>query len=125
MKILWWRILLAAIVLELLYGAFLYLVLGMAEQAYTLLGITSVFLFMTIGGFWVGSKATAHRVLQGGLVGLAAVLFYTALTIPAVLSGELAITGPFLLNHLAKVVGGAFGGALSNVLPVSRKRMSA
>lgn len=121
MKILWGRILLAAIVLELLYGVFLVFVLGSAEQAYATLGIASVFVFMAIGGLWVGWKATSLPVVQGGLVGVAAVLFYTALTTPAVLSGELAITAPFLLNHLAKVLGGLFGGLLGNVLRVSRR----
>jgi hypothetical protein len=122
MKILWWRILIAAIVLEILYGLFLVFVLGAAEQAYTTFGIASVFVFMAIGGLWVGSKATSRPVLQGGVIGVVAVLFYTVLTAPAVLSGELAVTGPFLLNHLAKVLGGACGGFLARILPTSRKR---
>ena len=86
MKILWWRILIAAIVLELLYGVFLVFVLGAAEQAFTTLGIVSVFLFMALGGFWVGSRATSRPILQGGLVGVVAVLFYTVLTTPKWLS---------------------------------------
>jgi putative membrane protein (TIGR04086 family) len=120
MKILWWRILIAAIVLELLYGVFLVFILGAAEEAFTTLGIASVFVFMAIGGFWVGSRAPSRPVLQGGLVGVVAVLFYTALTTPAVLSGELLVTGPFLLNHLSKVLGGAFGGLLAKSLPAAR-----
>lgn len=121
MKILWWRILTAAIVLELLYGVFLVFVLGAAEQAFTILGIASVFIFMATGGVWVGSKSPSRPVLQGGLVGVVAVLFYTILTTPAALSGELAVTGPFLLNHLAKVLGGIVGGLLANIMP-ARKR---
>jgi putative membrane protein (TIGR04086 family) len=125
MKILWWRILIAAIVLELLYGVFLVFVLGAAEQAFTAFGVASVFVFMAIGGFWLGSRATSHPVLQGGLVGVVAVVFYTALTTPAVLSGELAVTGPFLLNHLAKVLGGTFGGLLASIMSASRKHAAA
>ena len=121
MKILWWRILIAAIALEFLYGVFLVFVLGAAEQAFTTLGIVSVFLFMALGGFWVGSRATSRPILQGGLVGVVAVLFYTVLTTPGVLSGELAVTGPFLLNHLAKLLGGSFGGLLAGVMSASRK----
>lgn len=121
MKILWWRILIAALVLELLYGAFLVFILGAAEEAFTTLGIASVFVFMAIGGFWVGSRTTSGPVLQGSLVGLVALLFYTALTTPAVLSGELAVTGPLLLNHLAKVVGGAFGGLVAKTVAASTK----
>lgn len=121
-RFLWWRIILAAVVLEVLYGLCLVFVLGSAEIAYTALGIAAVFVFMAIGGFWIASRAAWRPVLQAGLVGVVAVLFYTALTIAAVLSGELPITGAFLLNHLAKVLGAITGGMLAVTL-IRRKAL--
>lgn len=121
MNIQWLRILITAVALELLYGFYLIGLLDSAEQAYTILGIASVFAFMMLGGFWIGMKARSHPVLQAGLVGLAAVLFYTVLTIPVMLGGELPVTVPFLLNHLAKVLGGVCGGLLSTAYSATRK----
>jgi hypothetical protein len=125
MKILWGRILIAAVVLELLYGLFLIFILGSADYAYTPLGMATVFVFMMIGGAWIGLKAASRRVFHGGLVGLVAVLFYTVLTSPAVFSGELVVTGPFLLNHVAKILGGISGGLLSATVLNAKTRRRA
>jgi hypothetical protein len=116
MKILWVRILIAGIVLELLYGLYLVFILGAAEMAFMVQGIISAFVFMMIGGLWLASEAKAHRIGQAALVGVAAVLFYTILTIPGVITGELEITPPFLVNHAAKILGATAGGLVSTLL---------
>jgi hypothetical protein len=115
-KILWGRILIAAVGLEVLYGLLLVFLLGDAEIAYTAAGIATVFVFMMFGGLGVGRKAASRPVLQATLVGVIAVLFYTVLTVPAVVSGELLITVPLLLNHAAKILGAGFGGWLATVM---------
>lgn len=122
MKILWGRILIAAFVLEVLYGLLLYAVLGGPEVAFMALGIGVVFVFMLLGGLWVARKAVWKPVLQGALVGIAAVIIYSVLTTPAMIAGELAVTGPLLLNHLAKIAGGTVGGLLAATVLAPGKR---
>ena len=124
MKILWGRILITGLVLEVLYGLFLVFVLGAAEQAYRPIGLSSGFVVMAIGGFFVGRTATWRPVLQGGLVGVAAVLFYTALTTPGVIGGQLVVTGVFVLNHLLKILGATAGGWVAATLPAPKERSS-
>jgi len=114
MKIIWWRILVVAVVLELLYGGFLYQVIGDTQQAFAPVGLISVFIFMLLGGALIGWMAPSRKLLQATLVGVTAVVFYTLLTIPVVVSGELQITGPLLLNHLLKIIGAAAGGLLAS-----------
>ncbi len=68
---------------------------------------------MAIGGFWAALQAETRAVFWGGMVGIVAVLLYTALTTGAVLRGELSVTGAFLLNHLLKVLEGMLGGFIA------------
>ena len=116
MKIMWWRIVIVAVVLELLYGVFLYQVLGDAQLAFAPVGLISVFVFMLIGGTLIAWMAESRRLLQATLVGVTAIVFYTLLTIPVMLSGELPITGALLLNHLLKIAGAASGGPVGAAL---------
>jgi len=112
----WWRIIIAAVVLEFLYAGFLYQVLGDAQLAFAPVGLISVGVFMLLGGALIAWTAPSRKLLQGTLVGVVAVVFYTLLTIPVMLSGELQITGPLLLNHLLKLVGAAIGSLIGTAL---------
>lgn len=66
-KVIWWRIVIAAFVLEMLYGLFLVFLLGAAEEAYTARGIACVFAFMMIGGLWIGWKAAWRPMLHAAM----------------------------------------------------------
>lgn len=116
MGILWWRILAVALVLEMLYGAFVYTILGAAEQALAPVGLVSVFLFMLAGGAAIAWMAPSRKILQGSLVGIAAIALYTLITIPAMSSGELVLTAGYLINHLCKLLGAAAGSLIGVAL---------
>ncbi len=96
-------------------------ILGSAQQAYTPLGLSAVFLFMAVGGYWTALKAETRAVLWGGMVGAVAVALYTALTTGAVLRGELAVTEAFLFNHLLKMLGGMLGGFIAGARVKARR----
>lgn len=129
MKILWWRIVAAGVVLELLYGVFIFAILGSNAAAYTSVGLAAVFLMMMIGGVWVGRSAGSMPVAQGALVGVAAVSFYLTLLGVFFLLGaatdEAAATeetpmGLWLLNHALKILGGAVGGYIGGSMLTKR-----
>jgi hypothetical protein len=86
-KILWWRILLAGIAAELLYIVYLVAMLGDIQRAYSVAGFAGVFGLMLIGGLWIGRSAGSKSTPQGGLVGVAGILFYTALGLTSALIG--------------------------------------
>ena len=91
----------------------IYSLFGSPDVAFQPLGMAIVFVLMLLGGLWIGRKAVSRPVRKGALVGVAAALLYTVLTIPVMMSGELAVTAPLLLNHAAKILGAAAGGALA------------
>jgi hypothetical protein len=49
-------------------------------------------------------------LLHGALVGIAAILLYTALTFRLMMNGQLPMGVSFFAAHLVKVLGGAAGG---------------
>lgn len=125
MKLLWGRIIVAGILCEILYALYLQYVLGDLNEAYALTGMLGVLACMMLGGLWVGRSAASRPVIQGALVGVAAIVFYMTLIIVFVLFGpdedqaaQQAGFDPalFLLNHGLKIVGGAVGGFLGGVL---------
>lgn len=98
--------------MELVYGIYISLIRWYAPNllanACTLGGL------MLIGGYRVGRKANKNHILQGALVGLTGVLFYTVvvLIIQPDTSQMPSILHVFLEN-LAKILGGALGGYLA------------
>jgi hypothetical protein len=124
MKLLWVRIIVAGIVCEILYALYLQFVLGDLSQAYAVTGMLGVVVAMMLGGLWVGRSAASRPVIQGALVGVAAVVFYMTLVIVFFLVGpepddaaqQAGSPGLFALNHALKIVGGAAGGYLGGVL---------
>jgi hypothetical protein len=77
---------------------------------------------LAVGGWWVGSKASSNKVLQGGLVGVASAVAYVVITTPFVIAGKLEMTYDFLyfwFNGI-KILGGASGGLLDLTLAKSR-----
>ena len=112
MKILWGRVLVAGLLVELLL---LVALNGVSRPLYGSEGDSPVvfvggFFFTLIGGLWVGRKAPSHFVLHGTLVGMAAVALYTALTLQLTLTGQLEIDLRFFAAHIAKILGGSLGG---------------
>ena len=122
MKALWWRILLAAFALEVVYAVLIYSLFGSPDVAFEPLGMAIVFVLMLLGGLWIGRKAVSRPVRNGALVGVAAALLYTVLTIPVMMSGELPVTAALLLNHAAKILGAAAGGALAATVLAPKAR---
>lgn len=122
MKALWWRILLAAFALEIVYAVLIYSIFGSPDVAFQPLGMAIVFVLMLLGGLWIGRQAGSRPVWKGALVGVAAALLYTVLTIPVMMSGELPVTAALLLNHAAKILGAAAGGALAATVLAPKAR---
>ena len=119
MRILWWRIIILGVVLEIAYGIFIFGILGSNAAAYDVAGLVGVALLMMLGGLLVGWKADWQPTVQGALVGVTAVALYLVLfgaaTIFGAEMGEAGATEPvpwglWSLNHVLKLVGGAVGG---------------
>lgn len=125
---LWVRIVLAGILCEVLYGLYLQFVLGDLLQAYALSGMLGVVVLMALGGIWVGFSASSKPALNGGLVGIAAIVFYFLLLGAFTLLGpEVEATeatefqpGLLVLNHALKIVGGLAGGFIGGALRSSK-----
>jgi putative membrane protein (TIGR04086 family) len=116
MRIHWGRILLAAFVAEALLVA----VFQIASQRFgNLSGGVVVFLggfaFMFVGAQWVARKIDSRFLLHGTLVGIAAVLFYTIITLYLTVGGQFRIDYNirFFLAHIVKILGGAVGSFLA------------
>lgn len=111
-NILWWRILLTGLSMELIYGIYIGFIRwyepNLSANSFTL-GI-----LMLIGGYWAGRKANKTHILQGALVGLTGVLFYiiVVLMIQPDASQMPSILHVFIEN-LAKILGGALGGYIA------------
>ena len=113
MKLPWARILLAAFVVELLFAAYVFLVLGSSDAAFSPPGRMGAFGFMLAGGLWVGSRAQWNAIPQGILVGVAAHLFYLLIVLIVWVVVATDIPLPPLvpgLNPALKVLGGGVGG---------------
>jgi hypothetical protein len=124
MSISWGRILVYGAGFEILTLPILDLVL-MGQLGYepsTLVLSSYLFLGLAVGGWWVGSKASSNKVLQGGLVGVASAVAYVVITTPFVIAGKLEMTYDFLYFwfHGIKILGGASGGLLALTLAKSR-----
>jgi hypothetical protein len=117
----WKRILIAGFATEILYGVYIFLILGSAQEAYAFAGLLGAFGFFVVGGIWGAWKADSNRAPQGALVAVVAVVFYTLLTVPAIIGGSYVFTGMVLLNHVLKIAGGAAGGFLAGT-PMLQKR---
>jgi len=122
MKILWSRILVASLTIEIVVLLVLnFVVLPLYEpHANTVTFV--LFASMLVGGLWVARKAESRFILQGALVGVAAIVIYSVMTIPFVLSGELVFDMRFFVNHIAKILGGAAGGLVAGRMLAVRVR---
>jgi hypothetical protein len=123
MNILWWRVLVAGVLAENVYGIFLVLVLGDTSEALSPVGLIAAFSFLFLGGLWVGRASSAHPALHGALVGAVAVAFYFLLAAILLVSGVVdldsspeataVIFSPLaLLNHGIKILGSVLGAYL-------------
>jgi hypothetical protein len=133
MKLLWGRIVVAGVLCEILYFLYLQFVLGDVLAAYAVSGMIGVAVCLMLGGIWVGRSASRRPVLQGSLVGVAAIVFYFLLIVAvAVFAPELMEQAEpaefdvplFLLNHGLKIVGGALGGYIGAMLAGKPDRIS-
>ncbi|HUF72968.1 MAG TPA: hypothetical protein VMR74_08730 [Gammaproteobacteria bacterium] len=133
MKLLWGRIAVAGVLCEILYFLYLQFVLGDVLAAYAVSGMIGVAVCLMLGGIWVGRSASRRPVLQGALVGVAAIVFYFLLIVAvAVVAPDLMEEAEqaeldvslFLLNHGLKIVGGALGGYIGAMLAGKPDRIS-
>lgn len=108
MKLRWGRIIVGAVLTEVALIAMVIPVRMLAGDAAILYIVAPACFIATFAfGWWVARKADANLILHGALVGVLASLIYIALTwnqtLPLI----------FHLSHLAKILGGAAGGALA------------
>jgi hypothetical protein len=114
MKIHWVRIVIAGFVAEVLLLVIFRIVsrpLASLPGGATVLG--GGFILMVLAALWVAHKSESLFVLQGILVGISAVVFYT---IGDILRGNLHLAGHsifFYIAHITKLLGGAVGGFLA------------
>jgi hypothetical protein len=111
MRSLWGRILIAGFLSEVL----LLVILNGVRQLYgpqgdSVVVFTGGFALPLVAALWVCRKASSRFVLHGALVGVAAVLFYTALTLRLNLNGQLPLSAGLFAAHFVKILGGAAGG---------------
>jgi hypothetical protein len=115
MSIQWGRVLLAALLMELvLFAIAIPLTLSGARQV-PLYVVPPVALIATFGiTVWMGQRIASRLVLHGVLIGVAGTLMYVAIT----------RGGPepwqYLLAHALKIVGGAAAGVV-----LARRRQAA
>jgi len=111
-KILWVRIILTGLAMEITYGIYISFIRWYEPNL--LSSFLALGVLMLLGGFWVGRKATSNKILQGSLVGVVGVLFYLIVSF-ALMDSEKFSTGlQFWIEHLAKIGGGATGGFLAS-----------
>lgn len=105
----WWRILLAAVVVEVVLLAIaIALNFSASGRAALLALVIPLCLAGTfIGGWWVARRAEGLFVLHGLLLGAAAALMYGALT------WKFALPTPYIVANYLKLVGGAAGGLMA------------
>jgi hypothetical protein len=118
MKIHWVRIVVAGLVAELgllvIYDLLIRLHLD-STVARLLVVIAGSFVFVLLGALWAARKSDAYFVLQGTLVGVAAVVVYILMTLPMVLRGHYPMNYwlAALVGHPPKLLGGVAGGFLA------------
>jgi putative membrane protein (TIGR04086 family) len=108
MKLRWGRIVIGAVLTEVALIALVIPIQMLAGDAAILYIVApACFIATFVFGLWVARKVEANFILHGALVGVLASLIYIALTwnqtLPLI----------FHLSHLAKILGGAAGGALA------------
>jgi putative membrane protein (TIGR04086 family) len=104
----WGRIVIGAVLTEVALIALVVPVQMLAgDAAIVYIVAPACFIATFVFGLWVARKANANFALHGALVGVLASMIYIALTwnqtLPLI----------FHLSHLAKILGGAAGGAFA------------
>ncbi|MEN2283485.1 TIGR04086 family membrane protein [Algoriphagus sp. SE2] len=118
-RILWLRIILTGLGVEITYGIFISFIRWYEESLIT--SFIALALLMLLGGYWVASQALSNKILHGALVGVTGVVFYLIVSNLLAPSEEISTGLQFWVEHLAKIGGGALGGFLSQrkVVPKS------
>ncbi len=120
MKINWGRVVNAGLVAEIL----LLLVYQLTVQQFgrgttsNLVVIVGCFVFMLVGGLWVGRKIESRFVLHGFLVGVVAVVYYVIRSLPDTISSQYPMNywQAALWGHTPKILGGIVGGYIAGKL---------
>ena len=111
-SILWLRIIMTGLAMEITYGLYISFLRWYEESLIT--SFLALGLLMLFGGYWVGRKASSHKTLQGALVGVTGVIFYLVITFSLADSEEVSTGFQFWMEHIAKIGGGALGGFLAS-----------
>ncbi len=112
LQIRWLRILLAAIVIEVvLLGAAIPLNMSENGRAVLLALVVPLCVIATfLGGWWVARKAAGLYLLHGLLLGAAAALIYWGLT------RKLTLPTPYIVANYLKLIGGMAGGLMARAM---------
>lgn len=111
-SILWLRIILTGLAMEITYGLYISFLRWYEESLIT--SFLALGLLMLFGGYWVGRKASSLKTLQGALVGVTGVIFYLVISFSLADSEEVSTGLQFWMEHIAKIGGGALGGFLAS-----------
>ena len=119
-RIHWKRILLAAILSELLIYVIYCLAILYARSLLRPIAFLDFFGLMFIGGLCVAHRINSYFVLHGALVGVAAIILYIIFYIPWIVAGivpydyGLGAYESFIVQALGSTLGGFVGGRLKN-----------
>jgi hypothetical protein len=111
-RIRWWRIVLAAVVVEvvLLAIAILLNLSATGRAALLALVIPLCVVGTFIGGWWVARRADGLFVLHGLLLGALAAILYGGLT------WKFVLPTPYIIANYLKLLGGTGGGLMARWL---------
>jgi putative membrane protein (TIGR04086 family) len=112
MRIRWLRIILTALVIEVaLLAIAIPLNMSAAGQKALLVVVIPICVIGAfLGGWWAAHKAGTPFVLHGLLVGIAAALIYGALSV------KVTLPTVYIVANYLKVISGAAGGLLEQLL---------
>jgi hypothetical protein len=123
-KIHWVRILIAAIVAELLVFMVYLLALQYARSELKIIAFLNFFGWMFLGGLWVTRKAESRYFFHGIMVGIVASVLYILCCLPWILGGRVSYDygiGAFQ-SAAIKIPASAAGGFIGMMLKISLKR---
>ena len=123
MNINWKRILIAAIVAEIVLFAIVKISQRYAGSTEDIIYYLSLFGLMLIGGLWIAHKIESRFVLHGVLVGIVANVLFVIYLFPWILRGQLPgeywieVFEPFAIKIAASAISGYVGGRLRKKSP--------
>ena len=112
----WGSVLLSAALIEVTMIALWIPVRQYGQNAVTTAVVVASFVLPLLSAIWVSSRAQAHFVLHGALIGAVAILIYLTMAEAGRRFGPPQGPQPFAYTvaHALKLLGGALGGAVAS-----------